>query len=486
MPASHNPIETTTRPETALSRLPAIDELRRHADGVLLADRFGTQLTLDALRQAVDDTRTELQAGADVGPPTPTMLLERARAYLYDWNRPRPAQVINMSGTVLHTNLGRAPLAPAAIEAITTAAAHPTDLEIDIASGKRGQRDRHVVDWLRRLTGAESATVVNNNAAAVLLVLNTLGLRKQVPVSRGELVEIGGSFRMPDVMARAGCKLVEVGTTNKTHPADYANAIDPRTAHADEGAHQQLRGEGVHGQRVGPRPVRACARARAARLLRSRLRRHGDLAAYGLPAEDTPAEAIKDGFDLVAFSGDKLLGGPQCGIIVGRRELIDRISRNPLKRALRVDKLTMAALSATLPLYGNPDRLLERLPALRLLARKPEDMRAAAESLSAALGQRLGKRWSVDVVDCESQVGSGSMALAALPSLAVAITARAGNGGRRAGRSSAAHLAAAFRALPLPVLPRVHEGALLLDMRCLEDESPLLAQLDALAVPQPA
>lgn len=469
--------------QAALAALPGVDELRKDAAAAGLEARFGHELTVAALRQSVADEREEILAGLDT-PLTAAELTDRlatrARAYLFDWNRPRPAEIVNMSGTVLHTNLGRAPLPPEAIEALTTAAARPTDLEIDITTGKRGQRDRHVVEWLRRLTGAESATVVNNNAAAVLLVLNTLALRKQVPVSRGELVEIGGSFRMPDVMARAGCKLIEVGTTNKTHAADYARAIGKRTALLMKVHTSNYEVKGF----TASVPARAlCELAHAHELPAFYDLGCGalvDLSRFALPREDTPAQALKDGFDLVAFSGDKLLGGPQCGIIVGRSEFIERIARNPLKRALRVDKLTMAALSATLPLYGNLERLVERLPALRLLTRKPQSMRAQAEALRAALAGRLGEGWSVEVVECESQVGSGSMALASLPSLAVSATPLAPK--RKQGRLAAA-LGSAFRALPLPVLGRVNDGVLLLDLRCVEDESPVLAQLHALNTP---
>ena len=422
------------------------------------------------VRERIAATRDALrgEGGADYPPCGVEELARQVSQDIEDLLAPSIRPVLNLTGTVLHTNLGRAPLPPEALEAMAQVAG-AANLELDLDTGRRGDRDAHVETWLRRLTGAEAATVVNNNAAAVLLVLNSLALRREVPVSRGELIEIGGAFRMPDIMARAGCRLVEVGTTNRTHPRDYRDAIRPRTAllmkvHPSNYA---IRGFSAA---VGARELAEIARAHALPFV------HDlgsgtlcDLGAFGLPREPTVAEAVADGADVVTFSGDKLLGGPQCGLVVGRAALVARIKRNPMKRAMRADKLLLAALGAILPMYRDPERLAERLPALRLLARRREDIEAQARRLLPAFASALARTAKVSVVPCRSQVGSGALPVEALASAALALRPRRVRG--------LARLAGAFRALPLPVLGRVADGALLFDLRCLEDDETLLGQL---------
>jgi L-seryl-tRNA(Ser) seleniumtransferase len=343
----------------------------------------------------------------------------------------------------------------------------------------RGDRDDHLEALLCRLTGADSATVVNNNAAAVLLLLNTLALRKEVPTSRGELIEIGGSFRMPEIMARAGCRLREVGTTNRVHLSDYAGAIGPKTGVVMK----------VHTSNyaiVGF--TSAVAEAELGRLCRERGVPFAvdlgsgmlvDLRRYGLPHEPTPAESLGSGADLVTFSGDKLLGGPQAGIIVGRKDLVGRIKRNPLKRALRVDKMTIAALSSVLSLYLDPDRLADRLPVLRLLTRPAADIRTVAERLQPAIAAAVAGIASAQVVDCRSEVGSGALPTTEIASAGVSVRPLQT---RRSG-TALNQIAAAFRGLPRPVIGRIQEGAFVLDMRCLDDEEGFLKQLPDFQLP---
>lgn len=382
--------------------------------------------------------------------------------------QPSLRRVFNLTGTVLHTNLGRAPLPPEAIAAIADAA-DACNLEYDLGSGERGERDDHVEQTLCRLTGAEAALVVNNNAAAVLLALNTLAEGREVIVSRGELIEIGGAFRIPDIITRSQCILREIGTTNRTHKRDYADSIGNNTAAILKVHKANYVIQGFTAE-VAERDLATIAHAKNLPLVvdlgsGSLI----DLAKYNLPHEPTPMETIAAGADLVTFSGDKLLGGPQAGLIVGRAELIAKLRRNPLKRALRVDKFTLAALAAVLGLYADPDRLAQRLPTLRRLVRTAADIQSACERIFPVLQTWLGNRVAVTTEAQSSQIGSGSRPMDLLPSHAIAM---------RPGTDAAlVALARAFRALPIPVIGRLHDGALLFDLRCLEDEKAFLAQL---------
>jgi L-seryl-tRNA(Ser) seleniumtransferase len=453
-------------------RLPSVDEVLRTDVAAKAIGVFGRSAVVAAVRDVIADARL---AGAGAAADS---VADDARWRLQAKTVPSLRPVFNLTGTVLHTNLGRALLAEAAIEAATEAMRSAVALEFDLAGGKRGERDDHLRGLLCELTGAEDATIVNNNAAAILLVLNTLAKGREAVVSRGELIEIGGAFRMPDIMARAGARLVEIGTTNRTHLKDYVAAIGPKTGLVLKVHTSNYRIEGFT-KDVPADDIAKIAREKSVPLVNDL--GSGtlvDLARFGLKHEPTVAEAVADGADLVTFSGDKLLGGPQAGFIVGRKELLARINRNPMKRALRVDKIRMAALEATLKLYRDPDRLAERLPTIRLLARPKAEIVALGDRVAPVLAVKLGDVYQVERVDCDSQIGSGALPLETVPSAGIAIKPSAARG---RGRALAA-LATALRALPVPVIGHVAEGRLVLDLRCLEDEAGFVANIASLDV----
>jgi L-seryl-tRNA(Ser) seleniumtransferase len=467
----------TAESDLLLRALPSVDDVLKADAGALAVERFGRPAAVAAARRTLDEARLALRAGKAL-PCQPDALANAAFAWLAIDARSSLRPVFNLTGTVLHTNLGRALLAEPAIEAAIAAMRSAVALEFDLASGKRGERDDHVRGLLRELSGAEDATVVNNNAAAVLLTLNTLAKGREAIVSRGELIEIGGAFRMPDIMARAGVRLVEVGTTNRTHLKDYVEAIRAKTGLVLKVHTSNYRIAGFT-KEVGARELARLTQERGVPLVNDL--GSGtivDLSRWGLPHEPTVAEAIEDGADIVTFSGDKLMGGPQAGFIVGRKDLIAKINRNPMKRALRADKIRLAALAATLRLYRDPDRLAERLPTIRMLARSQAEIRAMARRLAPVIAAKLGETFTVEVVDCASQIGSGALPLENVPSAALAMRPQTQRGAGRA----LARLAVALRHLPIPVIGRVEDGVQLLDLRCLEDEAAFAANLATLDV----
>jgi L-seryl-tRNA(Ser) seleniumtransferase len=462
--------------KASLRRIPSVDQLLKSASASAAIERFGRPAVTQALRTTVAELREDARKGSNVPARENIVAAALARLDAHDRSTLRP--VFNLTGTVLHTNLGRAMLAQTAIDAAMAAMHEPVSLEFDLESGKRGERDDHVRALICELTGAEDATIVNNNAAAVLLVLNSLALGKEAIVSRGELIEIGGAFRMPDIMARAGVRLVEVGTTNRTHARDYSNAIGPDAGLILKVHTSNYRIEGFTKQ-VGARELASIAGKSGVPLVNDLgSGTLTDLAGYGLAHEPTVREALSEGADIVTFSGDKLLGGPQTGFIVGRKALIETINKNPMKRALRVDKIRLAALEATLRLYRNPDRLSERLPTVRLLTRSRDDIETQAQRLAPVVERALNGVCRVSVIACESQIGSGALPLSTIPSAGLSLTPVDNSGSRLAG------LAAALRRLPAPVIGRIERGSLVLDLRCLENEAGFAANFADLVSPQ--
>jgi L-seryl-tRNA(Ser) seleniumtransferase len=408
-----------------LRDLPSVDELARGRDD---------PLAVDAARSVLERAREEIRAGAEPG-DLDVRLEEELRAL----RAPSLRRVLNATGVIIHTNLGRAPLAEAALDHVREATRGYSNLELDLTTGSRGSRQDHVAGILRRLTGAEAALVVNNNAAAVLLALAALSEGREVVVSRGELIEIGDGFRIPDVLARSGARLVEVGTTNRTRAADYESAIGPETAVLLRVHQSNFRVVGFTEQ---PRVEELAAVAR-----RHELPLVDDLGSGVLGAltdEPSAREALAAGADLVCFSGDKLLGGPQAGIVAGRADLVERLRRHPLQRALRADKLTIAALEGTLQLHVDAP---ERIPVLRMLREPVEAVRKRAERLAAAVDGT--------VEETVARVGGGALPLAELPSFACAIEEG---------------LVAPLRDATTPVVGIVRDGRLLLDCRTLDDD----------------
>ncbi len=444
-------------------RVPAIDRLLRAAGD--LEARFSRPQLVEALREVCQDLRQRLAAGSEE-PVEEPRLVEEARQRLEHAQQPYLDRVVNATGVVLHTNLGRAPLAAAALERLRALSPGYSNLELDLESGLRGSRYHHVAALLQRLTGAEAALVVNNCAAAMMLIVDTLARGKEVVVSRGELVEIGGSFRVPDVLERGGARLVEVGSTNKTHLRDYERALTPETGMLLSTHTANFR---IIGFTAAPTPAEVVALAR----------RHGvpcclDLGSgllLDLLDEPTVPAMVAAGFDLVAFSGDKLLGGPQAGIIVGSPKSVEALARNPMTRALRIDKLTLGALEATLRLYLDPAKARREVPVLRMLTRDPAELAKAARRLARALGKGLGERAAVTVVPGSSSVGGGSLPGRELPTTLVRV---------QPATESEEEWATRLRRGRPAVLVRRQDGALLLDPRTVEDEGMLIKAMQAL------
>jgi L-seryl-tRNA(Ser) seleniumtransferase len=455
-----------TEPAANLLReIPSVDRLLKHPRCEVLLSRYNREYVTQKCREALDQLRAAIRQGKGVATGDEAVIISGIEASIAAESRPGHIRVINATGTILHTNLGRALLAPEAIEAMSAVGRYPVNLEFDLDAGKRGRREETLQKLLVDLTGTEAATVVNNNAAAVLLALNTLAQGKEVIVSRGELIEIGGAFRIPEIMAKSGALLKEVGSTNRTHSADYENAIGENTALLLKVHTSNYKVVGFTAEvsleelvAIGKRhniPVMEDLGSGAL----------VDLSRYGLPKEPLVAERIAAGANIVTFSGDKILGGPQAGLLAGKKELIGRINKNHLQRALRCGKVTLAALEATLRLYRQSPDIAQAIPTLRAFTRSPIDIRATGEEAAAQLQNTLGSEFRIDLEESTSQIGSGALPTEELPTFVLAITHA---------NLSATVIAATFRGANPPIIGRIKDGRFLLDLRTIFDAQELV------------
>ena len=440
-----------------LRSLPSVGSLLESPELSSFRGRAPHGVIAGAARDAIASARASLRGkGPRKGAPAREAILRDAVRRVASALLPSPRPVINATGIVLHTNLGRAILAKEAVAAVVETAGRYTNLELDLDRGARGSRMVHVEPILTELLGAEAALVVNNNAAAMLLALNTFSLGKEAVVSRGQLVEIGGSFRIPEILERAGAVLREVGTTNKTRLRDYERAIGAKTGMLLRVHPSNFAMVGFT-EEVTREDLVALARKRRLPLVED----IGsgaliDFTRWGLPVEPVAREALAQGVPLVCFSGDKLLGGPQAGILAGKRKLVEALRSNPMARALRVDKLTLAALVATLRLYRDPERVAEAIPTLRMLSEPVEEVRGRAEAVLHVIGADRASQGRAEVVACTTEVGGGAMPLARIPSVALAV---------RPARGKIEELARSLRTGPDPVIGRIESGRVLLDLR---------------------
>ena len=462
------------KPEANLLReLPSVDRVLTHAAAAPLLERFSRPFVTETLRGLIDDLRQAIKSGHNLPPDRlqDELIITDLEEKLGRASRPGMVRVVNASGTILHTNLGRALLSEAAAEAVERVARHPVNLEFDLQQGKRGQREGGIESLLRELTGAEAAAVVNNNAAAVLLGLNSMAEGKNVIVSRGELIEIGGSFRIPEVMAKSGAVLREVGTTNRTHPRDYAEAIDGDTGLLLKVHTSNYRVVGFSAE-VELKDLVAIGRERGVPVMED-LGSGAlvDLSELGLPREPLVAERVALGVDVVTFSGDKILGGPQAGLLAGKKDWIERMNRNPLKRALRCDKLTLAALEATLRSYVQSPDLLSEIPTLRAFSRPLEEIEEDGRKVLPLLRERLGPDYELELVDSTCQIGSGALPTEEIPSKGIAVRGR---------DMSADQVAQVFRSAEPPVIGRIKSDRFILDLRSAGDPESLVPNLQGL------
>lgn len=457
-------------------QLPAIDRLLKTEFGTHLLATFGHIATVNMMRIQLEKAREQIKQHQQLPDycQTEQSFLQHIQQQLQQQRQVNIQPVHNLTGTVLHTNLGRAIWSEAAQQAAVNAMRQNVALEFDLQQGKRGHRDQAISELIARLTGAEAACVVNNNAAAVLLMLATFAQGKEVIISRGELIEIGGAFRIPDIMAQAGCKLVEVGTTNRTHLRDYAQAINENTAlllkvHS---SNYQIVGfttsvsEEELVQLGKEKGIPVITDLGSGALI--------DFREYGLPYEPQVQQKVAAGVDLISFSGDKLLGGPQAGIIVGKQEWIDQLQRHPLKRVLRCDKVILSGLEATLRLYLEPENLAQSLPTLNALTADLTQLTENAQQLQQALQQKLADRFEIAINNSDAQIGSGSQPTAKIPSIAVTLQPKSTKS------EDLYQLVTQLKTLSQPIIGRIEADKLWLDLRSVADIEALLTTVNEL------
>lgn len=452
--------------------IPSVDKLLKTPRGSALVAEFGHHAFVDQARSLVEQIRHQIQQDQSLPDviQTENGIFDVISDRLQAQKQVAIKKVFNLTGTVLHTNLGRGLWSQGAIAAATDAMKHNVALEFDIDAGKRSHRDLYISQLLQQITGAEAACVVNNNAAAVLLMLATFAQGKEVIVSRGELVEIGGAFRIPDIMQQAGCKLVEVGTTNRTHLHDYRHAINENTAFLMKIHTSNFHIQGFTASVSEEELVELGKEFDLPVISDLGSGSLADLTAFNLPEEPMVQQKIAAGVDLVSFSGDKLLGGPQAGIIIGKKALIDRLQQHPLKRVLRCDKVILSALEATLRHYLFPDKLAENLPTLQLLTQSLESLQHKAEQLKTTLHKRLDSRYLLQIEPSLAQIGSGALPTEQIPSIAVTISASK--------QSDLLDLEKHFKTYPQPIIARMHQQKMWLDLRSVAEFGELVEMLE--------
>lgn len=452
--------------------IPSVDKLLKTPRGSALVAEFGHHAFVDQARSLVEQIRHQIQQDQSLPDviQTENGIFDVISDRLQTQKQVAIKKVFNLTGTVLHTNLGRGLWSQGAIAAATDAMKHNVALEFDIDAGKRSHRDLYISQLLQQITGAEAACVVNNNAAAVLLMLATFAQGKEVIVSRGELVEIGGAFRIPDIMQQAGCKLVEVGTTNRTHLRDYRHAINENTAFLMKIHTSNFHIQGFTASVSEEELVELGKEFDLPVISDLGSGSLADLTAFNLPEEPMVQQKIAAGVDLVSFSGDKLLGGPQAGIIIGKKALIDRLQQHPLKRVLRCDKVILSALEATLRHYLFPDKLAENLPTLQLLTQSLESLQHKAEQLKTTLHKRLDSRYLLQIEPSLAQIGSGALPTEQIPSIAVTISASK--------QSDLLDLEKHFKTYPQPIIARMHQQKMWLDLRSVAEFGELVEILE--------
>ncbi len=456
-----------------ISSIPSIDRLLRDTRGAELQEEFGRKIVKSNLRLLISQMQEEIKIGELQSVCKEDIYVRLRRICM--GTSPEIREVLNLTGIVVHTNLGRSLFPEGAIKSAIRVMENFTDLEFDLSTGKRGERERFLIENIKELTNAEDATFVNNNAAAVFLILNTFGMKKEVVISRGELVEIGGQFRIPEIMRNAGAQLMEVGTTNRTHLSDYSDVISTNTGLIMKvyTSNYEIVGftssvdEKLLADLANKNNVPFVVDAGSGNLINT--------ITTDSTTEDTIKNILARGVDLVTFSGDKLLGGPQCGVIAGKAKFINEIRRNPVKRAMRIDKVTVASMSEVLRIYmGNSEKIKQKIPTQKYLNRSPNEIKEIANYvLKEALSFLNSVAW-IELTECKSQVGSGALPIDSLPSYGLKITPLAGES------ISIEKLNEMLRELPCPVIGRITKQSIVLDCRCLENGGKLIEQLKKL------